>query len=172
MMMDSVYIREHLPGDAAAYIEWQTDLCVARYVSWLPGTRADAEAGLLDAIEQQSDPDRKRYFFAVVMVENEEVIGDVGFTLSEPLTADCGWFLRRDFQGKGFATQAVSQLIRYAFTCRKLEVLTASCYRVNEASIRIMNSCGFILQKESATRSWYSQSLHDRNESVDQQVAC
>jgi len=167
--MDSVQIREHLPGDAAAYIEWQTDMEVARYLSWLPVSSADAESSLLDAIEQQSAADRKRFYFAVVLKENQEVIGDVGFTLSEPFTADCGWFLRSGFQGRGFATQAVNQMIRYAFQNRQLEALTASCDSTNRASALLMTRCGFMLQRESAGRSWYSQSVHDWRRRIAQQ---
>jgi ribosomal-protein-alanine N-acetyltransferase len=158
IMINRVFIREHISSDADAYIEWQTDTGIARYLSWLPRSRIEAEASLRKAIEQQNQTDRTRFYFAVVLHETQEVIGEVGFTLSEPLQASCGWFMRTDFQGQGYATEAVKQMIRYAFNSISLEVLMASCRRENAGSVRVMGKCGFILEKESERRSWYTQS--------------
>jgi RimJ/RimL family protein N-acetyltransferase len=158
MMVNRVHIREHIPSDVDAYIDWQTDPKIARYLSWLPRSRAGAEASLWDSIEQQSMVDRERFFFAVILHDTQEVIGDVGFTVSGQLQGDCGWFLRRDFQGKGYATEAVNQMIAHAFQCKGLEVLTASCRCENAASTRIMSKCGFVLDDESEKRLWYRQS--------------
>ena len=43
-MVNRVHIREHIPSDLDAYIDWQTDPDVARYIPWLPRNRADADA--------------------------------------------------------------------------------------------------------------------------------
>jgi RimJ/RimL family protein N-acetyltransferase len=157
-MINRVHIREHIPSDLDAYIDWQTDPDVARYISWLPRSRADAEASLWDAIEQQSVVARMRFYLSVVLSGTQEMIGDVGFTLSEPLQGECGWFVRKDCQGQGYATEAVNHLIKYAFQSKGLEALTASCRRTNIASVRIMNKCGFVLESESEERLWYKQS--------------
>jgi len=170
-MINRVFIREHISSDVDAYIEWQTDPDVARYLSWLPRNRIEARGSFRDAIEQQNQADRTRFYFAVVLHETQDVIGDVGFTLSEPLQGGCGWFIRKDFQGQGYATEAVTQMIRYAFNSISLEVLTASCRRENAASARIMGKCGFILEKESETRSWYTQSRECWRNCIDHQVA-
>jgi len=157
-MVNRVRIREHIPNDLDAYIDWQTDPEVARYLSWLPGSRAGAEASLRDSIEQQSVVDRKRFFFAVILHDTQEVIGDVGFTVSDRLHGDCGWFLGINFQGRGYATEAVSEMIAHAFQFQELEVLTASCRRGNTASTRIMSKCGFVQDDETEKRLWYRQS--------------
>ena len=171
-MQHRVHIREHLASDVDAYIDWQTDSTVARHLSWLPRSPAAAEASLRDAIEQQSDVARTRFFFAVVLNETQEVIGDVGFTASDPLQGNCGWFLRKDFQGSGYATEAVNQMIEHAFQSRGLEVLTASCRRANAASTRIMTKCGFVLSHESEQRLWYRQSAGSGASSGTDEVDC
>lgn len=158
-MLSRLHIREHRPGDVDAYVDWQTDPEVARYLPWLPRSRADAKVSLWDAIEQQSLVDRSQFFFAIVLNDTQEVIGDVGFTVLNRVQGDCGWFIRRDFQGCGYATEASREMIAYAFQCRELEVLTASCMRANVASTRIMTKCGFVLERESGKRLWYTQSL-------------
>ena len=157
MMSKQVHIREHIAGDVDAYVDWQTDPEVARYLSWLPRSRADAEASLWDAIEQQSVEDRKRFFFAIVLNDTQEVIGDVGYTASIPSPGNCGWFLRKSFQGRGYATEAVKQMIELAFQSESIDALSASCRCANAASIRIMTKCGFILENKSEGRLWYRQ---------------
>ena len=156
-MANRVHIREHAPDDLDAYIDWQTDDEVARHLSWLPRSQAGAEACLRDAIAQQKAEARKRFYFAIVITSTDEIIGDVGLTVAGPHQGDCGWFLRKTFQGQGYATEAVKLLVEYAFHNLELQVLTASCVRANSASIGIMKKSGFALVSESEDRLWYEQ---------------
>lgn len=156
-MNNRVHIREHVPDDLDAYIDWQTDDEVARHLSWLPRNQADAETSLRDAIAQQSVEARKRFYFAIVINSTDEIIGDVGLTITERHQGDCGWFLRKIFQGQGYAGEAVNLLVQYAFQKLELQVLTASCARANSASTRIMEKSGFALVSESEDKLWYEQ---------------
>ena len=62
-----IIIREHSLQDREAYCDWQTDREVGKYLDWLPRTREEAEASLLDSIEQQQAMPRLRYFFAALL---------------------------------------------------------------------------------------------------------
>ena len=157
----ALLIREHRIEDLPAYLDWQCDPRMQQFVDWLPRTpAAAAEASLQDAIAQQNHPQRQRYFYAILLStpEHETVIGDVGITLLTPGIGDCGWFLRADFQGQGYGTAAVRQLVRHGFTSLKLTELRASCRRSNKASTGIMHHCGFQLVRESPARLWFAQS--------------
>ena len=96
MSEQRILIREHTIEDLEPYSEWQSDPEVGRYLSWLPRTRSEAEASLRDAIAQQRADPRVRFFFAVVLADSGEMVGDVGFTLRSPSEADCGQFIRCD----------------------------------------------------------------------------
>ena len=152
----SVAVREHAESDLEAYCEWQSDPAVAAFVSWLPRSRTQSEAGLRDAILQQRAARRERYFFAVVEPISGDVVGDVGFTVLQPGVGDCGWFIRRRFWGKGFATDAVRQMMVLAFEDVGLQRLVASCAKGNLASQRVMQKCGFINTHNTADRRYYS----------------
>lgn len=142
-------------GDLDAFAAWQSDNDVARHVAWLPKTRAESQADLLDAIAQQTASPRIRYFFAVVRAHDAAVVGDVGFTITAPSTGDCGWFIRKPYWAQGYATEAAQILLTYAFQTLKLDRLTASCLLANPASERVMMKCGFKCVTQSATRIRY-----------------
>lgn len=151
-----LHLREHRRSDEAEYLDWQSDPEVAHYLSWLPKSRAESLASLIDSIEQQSAVDRRRYFMAVVLTANGEMIGDVGITINNDCIGHIGWFLRRQFWGRGYASEATELMIGYGFTQLGLREIQASCLRMNRASERIMQKCGFTLLSESEGRLYYA----------------
>lgn len=161
ILINKVHIREYSHSDLEAFVDWQTDPKVARYLSWLPKSRAEAEASFWDAIEQQNIVERTQFFFAVVLNDTQEVVGGVGYTISDQAKSNCGWFIRKNFHGKGYATEAVNQMIEFAFRSKELKILTASCRCTNAASTRIMAKCGFVLENETENRLWFKQLRKD-----------
>jgi [ribosomal protein S5]-alanine N-acetyltransferase len=150
-----VRVREHVIADLEPFCELQMDLDVARYVLWLPRTRSQAESALREAIAQQSVEDRFRFFFAVELQSSREMIGSIGFTKIGSHTADCGWFLRRRFWGKGYASEAVRNMISSALCSGGVSILTASSLRENHGSIRVAETCGFRRLRESEDRVYF-----------------
>ncbi len=154
MSSPRIRLREHALGDTASFCDLQMDPAVGQYVSWLPRTRTQCEAALLDAIEQQAVTPRTRCFFAVELLSTAEMIGSVGYTKTDA-TADCGWFLRRRFWGNGYACEAVQHMISSAFGSGQLERLTASCLPQNHASRRVAEKCGFRLTHRTLERLYF-----------------
>jgi ribosomal-protein-alanine N-acetyltransferase len=150
-----VEIREHLLTDIEAYHEWQSDPDCARFATGLPKTRAQSEESLRDAVDQQRAKPRLRYFFAIVEMKSKEIVGDVGFTISNAGEGDCGWFIRRRFWGRGFATEAAGLMIEFAFARIGLNRLVSSCAVGNSASEHVMQRCGFICTQRTDARASY-----------------
>ena len=142
-------------ADCHSFCDWQTDPEVMKYSDQPARTRQEALARLAESVAQQAEGERQKYFLAVVLKANDEVIGDVGITLNDRGTGDMGWFLRRSFWGKGYATEAVRQLIDYSLGELGLLRLFASCHRENKASERIMIKCGFKFFTSSPNRVFY-----------------
>ena len=155
MQSQRVRLREHVIEDLESFCDWQMDSAIAQYLSWLPRTRDECAIALLDAIEQQTAPSRVRYYYAVERVQTGEIIGDVGFTKTSAASADCGWFVRRQFWGNGYASEAVRCLLSLAFGGEGLEHLTASALLLNRASIRVAEKCGFQLGRKTQERAWF-----------------
>ncbi|WP_279609074.1 GNAT family N-acetyltransferase [Burkholderia cepacia] len=140
-----VRLREHVPSDIERFCELQMSSQVARYVSWLPRTRAQCEHALADAIAQQRSAERIRFFYAVECQHVKGMIGSVGYTIRDSVSADCGWFLLPDFWGKGYAAHAIRALLVLAFGSGRMTSMTASCAIENRASLRVAEKCGFRL---------------------------
>lgn len=148
-------LREHTLEDMEPFCEWQMDPEVARHVSWLPRTRPQCEAALLDAIDQQRVAERIRHFFAVTLPGTGEMIGSVGYTMTGAAQADCGWFVRRRFWGHGYASEAVRSMVSKVRRAGRLERLTASCSVQNVASMRVAARCGFRWVRQAQDRAHF-----------------
>lgn len=58
--------------------------------------------------------------------------------------AEVGYELHPDFWGRGYTTEALDRLLRYAFEEMALKELRAYTDQGNHASIRVLEKCGFI----------------------------
>lgn len=84
----------------------------------------------------------------------DEVIGDLMIQIenawaqvevaerAEGAQAELGWALHPDHGGRGYATEAVRELIRLSFEELRLRRVTANCFAANEASWRLMERVG------------------------------
>jgi ribosomal-protein-alanine N-acetyltransferase len=93
------------------------------------------------------------YDFAVVPKSLGRMVGTVGFTSFDlpNRSAEIGYVISPDYQGRGYATEAVKRLIAFGFEVCALERISAVCMKENYASLRIMEKCG--LKREGLLRS-------------------
>ena len=56
---------------------------------------------------------------------------------------EVGYFLVKEFTGKGYATESAKAIIRYAFEQMKVVRIDLRCAADNAASIRVAERCGF-----------------------------
>ncbi len=75
------------------------------------------------------------------------VIGGIGLVVAEnPVLATCGYWIARDQWGNGYAREALARLVRFAFfeISPPFARLEACVHVGNEASRRVLESCGFL----------------------------
>lgn len=102
-----------------------------------PYTEDDARKFLLMAQE----PDK--LWLAVTLRSDGRQIGGVGLRLDEPhQNAELGYWLGVDYWGKGYATEASRELLRYGFSDLKLHRIYASHFQGNSASANILKKLG------------------------------
>lgn len=62
------------------------------------------------------------------------------------MNADIGYWIGESYWGKGYGTEAVRLLVRYAFDELKLIRVYASVFESNRASMRVLEKSGFHLE--------------------------
>lgn len=96
--------------------------------------------------------------FAVEIRETGELAGFVGLSvptfLPEVMPAvEIGWRLGRAFWGKGIATEAAKETLRFGFENCDLNEIVSICQVGNTASERMMQKLGMSLERETVDHS-------------------
>ena len=108
---------------------------------------AESEGFLLRALADTADPGRPA-FHAVVERSSGALIGWAGLSvpdfLPEVLPAvEVGWRLGPDHRGRGYATEAGTAALRWAFEDLGLDAVVSIFEPDNAASGRVMDRLGF-----------------------------
>ena len=103
--------------------------------------------------------------FAIVLKENQKVIGSIGIEeLSEELDKDLdnllgrelGYVLNKDYWNKGIMKETVSKVVDYCFNTLKLNFLMASYFNHNIASKRVLENLNFKFYKNIIIETRYN----------------
>ena len=103
--------------------------------------------------------------FAIVLKENQKVIGSIGIEeLGEELDKDLdnlpgrelGYVLNKDYWNKGIMTEAVSKVVDYCFNTLKLNFLMASYFNHNIASKKVLENLNFQFYKDIIIETGYN----------------
>ena len=87
---------------------------------------------------------RQSYIFSIKEIFNNRFIGLIALTLGKPnfKNAEVWYKIAPDFWGKGFATEALKELLRFGFTNLGLHRIEAGCAVENAASIKVLEKVG------------------------------
>ena len=80
---------------------------------------------------------------------NGEVAGSVGFTLKEDVyrkNVEIGYFIGEEYWGKGIATEAVRQLIKYIQKSFDVVRIYAEVFEYNKASMKVLEKNEFYME--------------------------
>ncbi|MEV0789572.1 GNAT family N-acetyltransferase [Kribbella sp. NPDC050459] len=151
---DRLILRRFTPADAEQFAAYRSDPAVARFQSW------DAPVPLDDArrtVERfaEGDPEEPGWFQYAVDLDGV-LIGDLGLNLSENLMqADLGFTLATQYQGQGYASEAVRGLLHHLFVDRELHRVSAEADARNTASARLLERVGFTREGLRLSNSWF-----------------
>ena len=143
--------------DAEDYYRYASDPEVARYVLW------EAHRSLRETREVIRNM-RTQYrlglpgSYAVVLRASGRMIGTIGFNAWHPEadTLELGYSIARDHWGNGYASEALSALIRQCFLVMRVHRVEAMYDVENPASGQVMIRCGMhregILRKRALNK--------------------
>lgn len=135
--------------DAPALFELARDPRVGPPAGWAPHASVDESRQVIRDV--LSAP----HCFAAFLEDGGALVGCVGLTPAEASSAagegeaELGYWLGVPFWGKGLATEASRELVRYGFTELGLSAIWACYYEGNERSHRVMERLGMAYQRSA-----------------------
>lgn len=136
-------LRRFEDADLAPFLAYRNDPRVARYQSWDSCDEREA-LDFIRAMKSSEPGSPGEWFqFAVVPKGTGELIGDCGLRTEEDARqAEIGVTFAREHQGKGYAYEAVSRLLDYAFGDLGMHRVVAITYRQNAPSVALLERLG------------------------------
>jgi RimJ/RimL family protein N-acetyltransferase len=149
-------IRRFKHSDLAPFMAYRNDPEVARYQSWDSCNEQEATAFIRELESARPGVPGRWFQFAVVSKESGALIGDCALRVDghEPYRAEVGFTLAREHQGKGFASEAVSRLLDYAFDALGLHRVFAIADCRNAPSVALLERLGVRREGHFLENSW------------------
>jgi RimJ/RimL family protein N-acetyltransferase len=152
---ERLLLRPFEPSDAAELAAYRSDPEVARYQGW------DAPFGLEEARSliaelAEGDPEAPGWFqWAIERIDEPGIIGDLGVNLlDDEQQVAIGYTMAPDFQGRGYATEAVARMLEHLFAEKGLHRVSAECDTRNDASMRVLEHLGFRREAHLRSSTW------------------
>ena len=130
---------------------------ISRFESWGPMECESQARDLVNFwIEQQSQTTRRQFTFAVTLTTSQSFIGlcglDQGFgtETDDPRAGFVGYRYFPEYWNRGFATEALVELVRWSFEDLELHRVHSGCAVSNAASARVLEKVG--MRHEGTTR--------------------
>lgn len=153
---ERLILRRFAHPDLAPFLAYRNDPEVARYQGWESCTEREA----LDLIRGMgsSEPGTpgEWFQFAVELKGDGVLIGDCALKTEEDgRQAEVGFTLSRERQGKGYASEAVSCLLDYAFGALGLHRVVAITDQENEPSSALLERLGMRREGHFIRNAWF-----------------
>lgn len=129
----------------------RTDANVTKYIQRPANRQTKTSADALKFIGElkQYAINNVSLAWGIKIPENDTIIGTIclwNFS-EEQRTAEVGYDLKPEFQGKGYMSEALKLVINFAFDTLKLEKIEAFTNRDNLASVTLLEAHKFICAK-------------------------
>jgi RimJ/RimL family protein N-acetyltransferase len=149
-------LRELTQRDLDALHAIQRDPHVTRYMSYEPQTLDQTMAYIDAAILAAGETPRSTYDFAVTEIGSERLIGRCGFGVRRPEHREAMlWYeLSPGSWGRGYATEAATALVDFAFRSLNMHRVWADCDPRNRASCQVAERLGMTLEGRLRENYW------------------
>lgn len=139
---DRIYLSPLDINDAEKYVKWMCDKKVS------DGIHSTAKIQNVESEKNwiMKELESGRYTFAVVLKENDELIGNASImNLNQrDRTATLGIFIgEEDFRGKGYGQEVLNLLLDYGFNILNLHNIDLGVFSFNEGAINCYKKVGF-----------------------------
>jgi ribosomal-protein-alanine N-acetyltransferase len=167
LQTERLIIRDHKPEDLETHFALFSNKQTTYYSNWAyMETIENAKIDLDNVINEINKEDRKLYFLRIEDKQTNAHIGEIGYGVDKVIPVGkivgAGYFLYPEFWGKGYATEALREVMRFAFEENNVFRIAADCMKENIGSEKVMIKCGMIKEAEFKSCTWHDGQIKDR----------
>lgn len=138
---ERLFLRKLQDYDVDEIFNIRSDAEMMRYIR-KPQTERNESLGWIEMISAKWDTE-KIGFCGIIEKETKDFIGWCGlWKLVETGEIEIGYAVKKEFRGKGYATEAASRILQYGFGDLNLEKIVAVASSENHASQNVMKRIG------------------------------
>ncbi len=144
--------------DITAFSAYRSDPEIARYQGWGAPYSEEQAREFIDQIKLVTPGETGHWLqLGMELKETGALIGDVAFVIIKDShhQAEIGMTLSQPFQGKGYGTEAVRELVRYLFDDLHVHRVIANCDPANVAAHHLLERVGFRREGCFIDSLWY-----------------
>lgn len=169
LVTDRLIIRDHVDDDIH---DMHSLLSDEQAMFYLPEIRTknmeESENNLKVALYEAGLEKRTKFFHAIIDRNKQIYIGEIGFTkiIDSKLgnVMSLGYFIKKEYWGKGIVTEACRAVISYAFLNLNTIKIGTGCLVDNVGSEKVMKKLGMIKEAEFKKHVLLNDELFDRVE--------
>ncbi len=139
-------------------MRYRSDPAVAKYQGWDTPYGIEAAKTFIREMKERLPGARGEWYqIAVELKASGKMIGDCAFHIlpEDGQQAEIGVTLSRRYQGKGYATEAVTRLLAYLFGELGLHRVRATCDAENLASVKLLERIGMRKEGHLLENIWF-----------------
>lgn len=156
----NIYFSPLNENDVALYTKWINDENISRGINQVHNivTEIQEKNWIAHAYE------KNRYQFVVVDKKNDKPIGIYGLELKNNISKRyyfVGFIGEESYRGKGYGTEALKLLTKFAFEILNAHTLYTTIYQFNEASIKSISKAKFKKSGVFSESVYYNMKYYD-----------
>lgn len=143
--LGNLYLREIEEGDYLDYFEIGKDPITVEYVNWGPFKYPKEALYAIQEIFNKRPEEGLPKGYAIT--KDSHMIGMIDFHTENKKrnSIEIGYFLKREYWGKGIMTKCLKYMIHLAYSLG-FDAVSIGSFTSNERSIRLIESLGFHLE--------------------------
>ncbi len=145
LITERLILRPISIDDAEAIFHYRSDANTNKYQGWIPKRIEDVQYFIKTRVSTNIDKNGTWFQFVITLKHSGELIGDIGlhFFDKENKQVEIGCTLNKDYHKKGYAGEAMNEVIKFIFDTLGKHRITASIDPGNLNSIKLFEKLNF-----------------------------
>lgn len=151
-------IRDLEANDGPRIFSYHRHPDVARFQSWGKESVDVVQSYIRGLASTEPGAPGKWYQVGLYLREGDKLIGDCGFRTfaDNPEQAEIGITVAPEFQGKGYAAEALRALLNFLFTDLKMHRVMGSVDPRNHSSMKLLDRAGMRQEAHFVKSLWHA----------------